>query len=83
MTTDKEVEKHLEKIAGRIKTMRQGGMEISPAFELIILKEAELAYKSGQKEIRLRMERLAYEIDNAQNEYEECERELKRRRLKI
>ncbi len=35
------------------------------------------------KEIRLRMERLAYEIDNAQNEYEECERELKRRGLKI
>ena len=35
------------------------------------------------KELRQEMQKLAYEIDDAQNVYEEYEQELKRRGLKI
>jgi hypothetical protein len=42
------MEKMLEEARERIRIMRSGGMEISPALEMIILKEKELAFKDGQ-----------------------------------
>lgn len=41
------MQKHLDKLKQRIITMRERGIEISPAVELVILKEAEFAYKAG------------------------------------
>jgi len=41
------MKEHLEKTKIRVIVMRQGGIEISPSVELIILKEAELAWRCG------------------------------------
>ena len=45
------MKEHLEKIKSRVIIMRQGGIEISPSLELVILKEAELAWKCGGIEV--------------------------------
>ena len=45
------MKEHLEKIKSRVIVIRQGGIEISPSVELIILKEAELAWKCGGIEV--------------------------------
>lgn len=39
------------KVMRRILTIRQGGMEISPALELVIIKEKELSISETKREI--------------------------------
>jgi hypothetical protein len=53
MYESKDMENHLKKIKNRISALREeGGINISPAMEKVILCEVEIAYLSGIIEAR-------------------------------